>query len=101
MDREANLIGGLLDDLDGEAGCGCRTLTSIARVGEDTFDEGERTPRGPQHRPSAVAVLDARRVWNDHQSAPVGIHQGVALAPEHLLGSIVTLGPPLSVVLID
>jgi len=35
MDREANLIGGLLDDLDGDAGCGCRTLTSIARVGED------------------------------------------------------------------
>ena len=42
MDREADLIGLLLDDLDCNTRGGRNTLARIARVGEDSLDEGKR-----------------------------------------------------------
>jgi hypothetical protein len=47
MDGEADLVGLLLDDLDRDLCGGCDALTGVTGIGEDAFDEGERTARGP------------------------------------------------------
>ena len=47
----------------------------------------------PQKRSAAVAILDARRMRFEHEAAPVGVDQRVALAPVDLLARIVTAWP--------
>lgn len=42
QDLEADLIGDLLDDLDGDAGGVLEPLGTVGAVGEGEFDEGER-----------------------------------------------------------
>src|SRR5829696_101644 len=99
MDRKADLVGRLPDDLDGNAGGARGPLSGIARIREGFGDEWERAPRQPQDQRRAVLVLDVGRLGLQDQAAPVGIDHDLPLAPLHLLAGVVASGPSLSVVL--
>ena len=86
QDVEADLIGDILDDLDGDAGCVLDPLGAIGAVGEGELDKGERALLCPQQRAGAIA--DVGRVSLDHQDAPVGVDHGMALAALDLLAGI-------------
>ena len=89
MDGETDLIGGLADDLDGDAGRVCPALGGIGRVGEGALDEREAAARGLEQRDSTIAVLDRSRVDLEHQRPAVGVGHRVPLAAQHLLASVV------------
>ncbi len=91
--RRADLVLGLPDDLDGDAGRLGDALGGVGGIGEGAQDEGEAPPRRPQQRDGAVAVLHRGRVALQDQRAAVGVHHGVALAPPHLLARVVAARP--------
>ena len=65
LDGEADLIGGLAHDLEGDRGGAGDALASVAGIGEDALDEGEWSARETEQRAAAIAVLDARRMGLD------------------------------------
>jgi len=79
LNGEADLIGVLAHDLDGDQRGLGNLLTRVYAVGEDPLDEREDMPRGPQKRSAAVAVLDARRMRFKHEAASIRIDEGMAL----------------------
>ena len=89
QDGEADLIGMLVDDLDDDAGLGGDTLAGISSVGEDAFNEGEDRARGLQKRPATVAILDTRWMRFEHEAAPIGIDERMALAAIDLFAGII------------
>lgn len=70
IDGEADLIGVLAYDLDGDTGGAGHALAGIAAVGEDLLDERERPSRHAEQRPGAVAVLEARRMRLKEERRP-------------------------------
>ena len=89
MDGEADLIAGLVDDLDGDAGRLLDPLACVGAVREGEIDEGEASARGLQQRHGAVAVLHRGRADLDDKQPPVRVHHGVTLAPLHLLACVI------------
>jgi len=89
QDLKADLVGELLDHLDGDAGGVLDPLGGIGAVGEGEFDEGERASRGPEQRDGAITILDIGRMRLDHQRPPVGVDQGVALSALHFLARVI------------
>src|SRR3954454_8907091 len=73
LDGEADLVGVLANDLDGDGGGAATPLPAVAAVGEDLRDKGKGVARGRQHGPAAVAVLDVGRVRLQHQGTTVGV----------------------------
>ncbi len=69
---EADLIGDLLDDLDGDAGGVLDPLGGLGAVGEGEFDEGEGLSRRLEQWDGTVAILDVGRVGLDDQGAAIG-----------------------------
>jgi hypothetical protein len=106
MDDEADLIAGLVDDLDGDAGCLLDPLASIGAVREGALNEGEAAARGLQQRHGTVAVLDRGRANLRHQQPPVRVHLGASracrqvwrLRPLTFFPASYPRGPPASVV---
>src|ERR1019366_1284815 len=93
LNGEADLIGVFAHDLDGNQSSLGDLLTRIPAVGEDPLDEREDTTRGPQKRPTAVAILNARRMWFEHEATPVRIDEGMALTSVDLFPGIVAARP--------
>src|SRR3954463_14958793 len=93
LDGEADLVGVLANDLDGDGGGAGNPLPGVAAVGEDLRDEGKGVARGRQHGPAAVAVLDVGRVRFQHQGTTVGVDEGVALSALDLLAGVVAPRP--------
>ena len=60
MNGEADLIGRLSDDLDGDKGGRAWPLAGKAGIGEGFRHERKGTPRQAPNRNGAVAVLDRR-----------------------------------------
>ncbi len=84
INGEADLIGVLAHDFNGnQRGLG-NLLTRIAAVSEDPLDEREDATRGPQKRSATVAILNARRMRFEHETTPVRINEGMALTPVDL-----------------
>lgn len=71
MDGEADLVGRLANDLDGDDRAGGRPVSRIARVGESLGDEGERAARQLQHGAGALAVLHVGGLRLEDQAAAV------------------------------
>jgi hypothetical protein len=90
VNSEADLIGVLAHDLDRDQRGRGDLCPGVSAVGEDLLDEREDAPRDSQKRSAAVAVLDARRVWFEHEATPVGVDERMALASVDLLTRIVT-----------
>jgi len=93
LNGEADLIGVLAHDLDGDQRGLGNLLTRVSAVGEDPLDEREDMTRGPQKRSAAIAVLDARRMRFKHEAAPIRIDEGMALTPVDLFPGIVAARP--------
>src|SRR5215204_3294741 len=93
LDGEADLVGVLANDLDGDGGGAGNPLPGVAAVGKDLRDEGKGVARGRQHGPAAVAVLDVGRVRLQHQGTTVGVDEGVALSALDLLAGVVAPRP--------
>src|ERR1035437_9454709 len=89
INGEADLIGVLAHDFNGnQRGLG-NLLTRIAAVSEDPLDEREDATRGPQKRSAAIAILDVRRMGFEHEATPLGIDKGMTLASIDLLAGVV------------
>ena len=80
MHGEADLIGVLPDDLDGNGGGGGDALGRIGAVRKGGLDEGPEAAGDLQERAGPVAVLNVGRMGEEQQRPPIGIHQRVALA---------------------
>src|SRR5450755_3800705 len=93
LNGEADLIGVLAHDLDGDQRGLGNLLTRVSAVGEDPLDEREDMTRGPQKRSAAIAILDARRMRFKHEAAPIRIDEGMALTPGDLFPGIVAARP--------
>ena len=89
MDCEADLIGRLANDLDGDGGRGGGPLSRVATVGEGFRDEGERSTREPQQEGCAITVLNVGGLGLQDEAAPVRVDHDLALAALHLLARIV------------
>jgi hypothetical protein len=61
------------------------------RVGEDPLNERESAARDSQKRFATVAIMNARRMRFEHEAAPVGVDERVALASVDILARIVTV----------
>src|SRR5258708_21574254 len=70
LDRKANLIRALPDDLDGNHGGLGDSIACVAAVGEDLLDERERSTRRTQQRTATVAILNTGRVRFEYEAAP-------------------------------
>jgi hypothetical protein len=57
---KADLIGIFAHDLDGDQRGLSDLLAGAPAISEEPLDEWKDTPRGPQQRATAVAILDAR-----------------------------------------
>jgi hypothetical protein len=62
MDRKADLVGRLPDDLDGNAGGARGPLSGVALIREGFGGEREGALRQPQDPRRAVSVLDVGRL---------------------------------------
>jgi hypothetical protein len=80
MNGEADLIGGLADDLDGDTSRVGDALGSIGGISEGTLDERKAATRGLQQRHSTVAILNRGGMDLQHQWPPISVHHGVPLA---------------------
>ena len=89
QNSEADLIKMLIDDLNDDAGCGGNTLAGISPIGEDAVNEGEDMAGGFQKRSAAVAILDTRRMRFEHEAAPIGIDERVALSAFDLFAGVI------------
>src|SRR3979490_908508 len=69
--------------------CGGNTLAGIPPIGEDAVNEGEDTAGGFQKRSAAVAILDTRRMRFEHEAAPIGIDERVALSAFDLFAGVI------------
>jgi hypothetical protein len=58
-------------------------------IGEDAVNEGEDTAGGFQKRSAAVAILDTRRMRFEHEAAPIGIDERVALSAFDLFAGVI------------
>jgi site-specific DNA recombinase len=85
VDRKPDLIGRLLDDLDGDAGRVGRPVSGKAHVGERLRDERERAARQAQDEWCAVPVLNVGGLGLQNEGAPIRVHHRLPLAPLHLL----------------
>jgi hypothetical protein len=81
VDGEADLIGVLAHDFDGDQRCRGALFPGISAVGEDALDEREDTPRESQKRSATIAVLDTRRMRFEHEAAPFRVHERSRLRP--------------------
>jgi hypothetical protein len=90
--READLLRGLTNDFDDDAGCGGDTLCVVRRIGEDPLDEGEAGSRCLEERPGAIAVLNGGGMGVEHERTSIGIDKCMALAAFDLLTSVVAAG---------
>src|SRR6202040_1379356 len=93
VDGEADLIGVLAHDFDGDQRCRGDLFPGISAVGEDALDEREEVPRDTQKRSATIAVLNTRRMRFEHEAAPVRVDERMALTSVDLLSSIVTAWP--------
>src|SRR5215204_1154198 len=89
MDRKADLVGRLPDDLDGNAGGARGPLSGIARIREGFGDERERASRQPQDPRRAIPVLDVGWLGLQDEATPGGVDHDLPLAPLHLLAGVV------------
>jgi hypothetical protein len=90
MDREADLIRMLADDLDGVR-IALASRSAAQAVGRGALDEGEGCARALQQRHRPVATLAQGRMRLMYERAAVSIHRGMALAAVQLLGIPVTV----------
>jgi hypothetical protein len=93
LDRKANLIRALPDDLDGDHGGLGDSIACVAAVGEDLLDERERSTRRTQQRTATVAILNTGRVRFEDEAAPVGVDESMTLTPVDLLARVVAARP--------
>lgn len=93
LNGEADLVGVLAHDLDGDQRGLGNSITRVFAVGEDPLDKREDIARGPQKRPAAVAILDTRRMRFEHETAPICIDEGMALAAVNSLAGIIAAWP--------
>src|SRR6266851_3479696 len=93
LDRKANLIRALPDDLDGNHGGLGDSIACVAAVGEDLLDERERSTRRTQQRTTTVAILNTGRVRFEYKAAPVGVDESMTLTPVDLLARVVAARP--------
>ena len=89
LNGEADLIGVLAHDLDGNQRGLSNLLTRVSAVGEDPLDERENATRSSQKGFAAIAILDARRMRFEHEATPIRIDEGMALTPVDLFPGIV------------
>ena len=66
-------------------------VATVAAIGEDGLDEGERTARGSKQLAGAVAILHVGGMDDDAQQQAECIDEDVALAPRDLLARIEAL----------
>ena len=93
LDHEPLCAAVAADDLhrqDGNGGHRSLHLPRIvAGIGKDDLKPGEARANTRQDERCAVAVLRAGRVDHDAQRQPLGVDQGVDLAPLHTLAGVV------------
>src|SRR5918993_1871766 len=89
VDGEADLVFGLPDDLDDDAGRRRWPVTSITSVGECLRDEREGLPRQAQDEGCAVPVLNVGRLGFQDEPAPVRVDHRLPLAALDLLARVV------------
>jgi hypothetical protein len=75
LNSEADLVGVLAHDLDRDDRNLDDLLTRISAVGEDALDEWKNAARGMQKWPAAVAILEARWVRLEYETAPIRVDQ--------------------------
>jgi hypothetical protein len=105
QDREALLVGGFLDDLDGHpqdlAGVGDQSA-GVAAVGEHRGDRRHGEPQPLEHPGAAVAVLHAGGGDQHHQQQPEGVGHDVTFPPvDPFPGVIAATGTPDGVRALD
>lgn len=65
-------------------------LASVATVGPDALDAGERLVDLVEHQPRTIAVLHVRRVHAHLQYQTIGVHQQMTLSSHNLLSRIIS-----------
>jgi len=69
--------------------CSFHLAALVARIADDTLDEGKGPPRLPQQRLGSVSILHAGRVDGDGQKQAQRVGQDVALAASDFLARII------------
>ena len=95
MNRKADLVGGLSDDLDGHRGRRRRPISGKAHVGKGLRDERKRAAGEAQHESTTLPILTIGRLGLQSEGTSVRVHHDLALAAFHLLAGIIATPLPV------
>jgi hypothetical protein len=88
VDREADLAVRLADDLGGDDGSGCRSVASMAGIGEGLDDQRKGVARPTQRGWDAITILDIGRLRLEDEATPVRVDHRLPLAALDLLSCV-------------